>query len=136
MSVDIFGRKFAKGVNKDINRGPPDYGSKVTTDSQNYMENKRLCKAASPEDANDAVPYATMMTTINHELDQIKQSISSIRNDVDIQKKNVSIMRNSFEIKKKNIASIHHDIDVQREDFQRYHGKEEDFRKQDEIFKN
>ncbi|KAK0072386.1 hypothetical protein PV325_011436 [Microctonus aethiopoides] len=85
MSVDIFSRKLKKGVDKDSNRGPSGYGFKVTTDGQYDMANKRLCNVASPKDANDAVPFGTMMTTINHELEQIKQSMASIRNDVDVQ---------------------------------------------------
>ncbi|KAK0156804.1 hypothetical protein PV328_012287, partial [Microctonus aethiopoides] len=90
-----------KGVDKNSYRGPPGYGFKVTTDGQYDMANKRLCNVASPKDANDAVSFGTMMTTINHELERIKQSIASIRNDVDVQKKNVSTMRNNFDIQKK-----------------------------------
>ncbi|KAK0165584.1 hypothetical protein PV328_004088 [Microctonus aethiopoides] len=60
------------------------------------------------------MPYGTMMNIINHELEQIQQTISSIRNDVDVQRKNVSTMRNNFDVQKKNIASIRHDIDIQK----------------------
>ncbi|KAK0071312.1 hypothetical protein PV325_013138 [Microctonus aethiopoides] len=84
MSVDIFGRKLTKGVDKDSNRGFPGYGFKVTTDGQHDMANKRLCNVASPEGANNAVSFGTMMTTINHELEQIQQAISSIRNDFNV----------------------------------------------------
>ncbi|KAK0169504.1 hypothetical protein PV328_011957 [Microctonus aethiopoides] len=76
------------------------------------MVKKRLCNVTSREDANDAVPYGTMMNTINHELEQIQQTIARV--NVSIATTNVSTMRNNFDVQKKNIASIRHDIDIQK----------------------
>lgn len=89
MSIDVFGRAL-KG--KEVTRGSPGIGYKLTETGQFDAEGKRLSNLATPQDLKDAVNLQALNSLIDIEVQSLYALIKRLRSDVD----DLSTILNSY----------------------------------------